>query len=63
MKIRHRVIKSIRDFFDKNDFVLIDSPIFTSNAVEGTTNLLKLNTLNGLHTLLKVGNYIKRLEQ
>tara|TARA_B100000212_G_C27382601_1_gene537774 strand:+ start:3109 stop:4404 length:1296 start_codon:yes stop_codon:yes gene_type:complete len=42
MKIRHRVIKSIRDFFDENDFVLIDSPIFTSNAVEGTTNLFEV---------------------
>ena len=39
MKIRHRVVKSIRDFFDENDFTLIDSPIFTNNAVEGTTNL------------------------
>jgi len=43
MKIRHRVVKSIRDFFDKNDFVLIDSPIFTSNAVEGTTNLFEVD--------------------
>ena len=43
MKIRHRVIKSIRDFFDNNDFILIDSPIFTSNAVEGTTNLFEVD--------------------
>ena len=43
MKVRHRVVKSIRDFFDKNDFVLIDSPIFTGNAVEGTTNLFEVD--------------------
>lgn len=43
MKIRHRVVKSIRDFFDNNDFVLIDSPIFTGNAVEGTTNLFEVD--------------------
>ena len=43
MKIRHRVVKSIRDFFDNNDFILIDSPIFTSNAVEGTTNLFEVD--------------------
>ena len=43
MKIRHRVIKSIRDFFDDNDFILIDSPIFTNNAVEGTTNLFEVD--------------------
>jgi len=43
MKIRHRIIKSIRDFFDDNEFVLIDSPVFTSNAVEGTTNLFEVD--------------------
>ena len=42
MRIRHRVIKSIRDFFDDNGFTLIDSPIFTSNAVEGTTTLFEV---------------------
>ncbi|GIS42866.1 MAG: hypothetical protein Ct9H90mP15_09060 [Candidatus Neomarinimicrobiota bacterium] len=29
MKIRQRIIKSIRDFFDERGFVLIDSPMFT----------------------------------
>ena len=43
MKIRHRIIRSIRDFFDDNEFVLIDSPVFTSNAVEGTTNLFEVD--------------------
>ena len=43
MKIRHRTIKSIRDFFDNNDFILIDSPVFTGNAVEGTTNLFEVD--------------------
>ena len=43
MKIRHKVVKSIRDFFDDNDFILIDSPIFTGNAVEGTTNLFEVD--------------------
>ena len=42
MKIRRRVVKSIRDFFDNNDFILVDSPIFTCNAVEGTTTLFEL---------------------
>tara|TARA_B100000927_G_scaffold146354_1_gene118130 strand:- start:895 stop:2184 length:1290 start_codon:yes stop_codon:yes gene_type:complete len=41
MKIRQRIIKSIRDFFDNKDFVLIDSPMFTGNAVEGTTTLFE----------------------
>ncbi len=43
MLIRHRIIKSIRDFFDNNGFVLIDSPIFTGNAVEGTTTLFEVD--------------------
>ncbi|MGB2867980.1 MAG: asparagine--tRNA ligase [Bacteroidota bacterium] len=39
MRIRHRIIKAIRDFFDGRGFTLIDSPILTPNAVEGTTTL------------------------
>ena len=39
LKIRHQIIKSIRDFFDSNDFTLVDSPIFTPNAAEGTSTL------------------------
>ncbi len=37
--IRHEIIKATRDFFDNNDFTLIDTPIFTPNACEGTTTL------------------------
>ncbi len=43
IRIRHQVVKAIRDFFDNNDFTLIDSPIFTSNAVEGTTTLFEVD--------------------
>ena len=43
MRIRHIVSKSIRDFFDSNGFTLIDSPIFTANAVEGTTSLFEVD--------------------
>jgi asparaginyl-tRNA synthetase len=43
MRIRHQVVKAIRDFFDLNDFILIDSPIFTGNAVEGTTTLFEVD--------------------
>jgi len=39
LKIRHEIVKSIRDFFDSNDFTLCDSPIFTPNAAEGTSTL------------------------
>tara|TARA_B100000929_G_scaffold221301_1_gene177729 strand:+ start:453 stop:1748 length:1296 start_codon:yes stop_codon:yes gene_type:complete len=43
MRVRHQVVKAIRDFFDKNGFTLIDSPIFTGNAVEGTTTLFEVD--------------------
>ena len=41
LKVRHQIIKSIRDFFDMNDFTLVDTPIFTPNAAEGTSTLFK----------------------
>ena len=40
LKVRHQIIKSIRDFFDSNDFTLVDTPIFTPSAAEGTSTLL-----------------------
>ena len=39
MKIRHLCVKAIRDYFDDRDFMLMDSPIFTPNACEGTSTL------------------------
>lgn len=41
LNIRHRIIKSVRDFFDFHGFTLVDAPIFTPNACEGTTNLFE----------------------
>ena len=41
LRIRHRIIKSVRDFFDNDGFTLVDAPIFTPNACEGTTNLFE----------------------
>jgi len=39
MQVRHRIIKSIRDFFDDRGFTLMDPPILTPNSVEGTSTL------------------------
>ena len=55
MKIRHIVIKSIRDYFDNNNFTLIDSPIFTSNAVEGTTTLFEVDYFDRFAYLTQSG--------
>jgi asparaginyl-tRNA synthetase len=41
MRVRHSIIKAVRDFFDLNDFTLVDAPIFTPNACEGTSTLFQ----------------------
>src|SRR5215813_4737376 len=42
LRIRHEIIRASRDFFDERGFVLVDAPIFTPNACEGTTNLFEV---------------------
>ena len=41
LRIRARVVKAIRDFFDQKGFTLFDPPIITPNAVEGTSTLFE----------------------
>ncbi len=41
LRIRHEIIQACRDFFDQNGFVLVDAPIFTPAACEGTTTLFE----------------------
>lgn len=41
MRIRNVIIFSIHKYFQDNGFVLMDSPIFTGNAVEGTSTLFE----------------------
>jgi asparaginyl-tRNA synthetase len=41
LKVRHTIIRAIRDFFDQRGFILIDAPIFTPNACEGTSTLFQ----------------------
>lgn len=41
LRIRATIIKAIRDYFDDNGFTLVDSPIFTANACEGTSTLFE----------------------
>ena len=41
MRVRHRIIKAIRDFYDGRGFVLMDSPILTPAACEGTSTLFE----------------------
>lgn len=39
LRIRHTLVRAIRDYFDHRGFVLVDSPILTPNACEGTSTL------------------------
>jgi asparaginyl-tRNA synthetase len=41
--VRHEIIKATRDFFDNRGFTLVDTPIFTPAACEGTTTLFEVN--------------------
>jgi len=43
IRVRHEVIRAIRDYFDNNGFVLVDTPIFTPAACEGTTTLFEVD--------------------
>ncbi|PYR95777.1 MAG: asparagine--tRNA ligase [Acidobacteria bacterium] len=42
LKIRHEIIKAVRDFFDNDGFTLCDTPILTPAACEGTTTLFEV---------------------
>jgi asparaginyl-tRNA synthetase len=41
MRIRAEIISAIRDFFDGRGFTLVDTPIFTPSACEGTSTLFE----------------------
>ena len=38
-RVRHTVVKAVRDYLDDQGFILADTPIFTPAACEGTTTL------------------------
>ena len=42
IRVRSRIEKAIRDFFDDRGFTLVDSPVFTPSACEGTTTLFEV---------------------
>jgi asparaginyl-tRNA synthetase len=41
LRVRHRILKSFRDYLDNDGFFCVDSPIFTPNACEGTSTLFE----------------------
>ena len=55
LRVRHEIVKSIRNFFDSNDFTLVDTPIFTPNAAEGTSTLFETNYFDTKAYLCQTG--------
>jgi len=55
LRIRHQIVKAIRDFFDMHDFTLIDTPIFTPNSAEGTSTLFETNYFENKAYLCQTG--------
>ncbi len=43
IRVRHEVIRAIRDYFDSHGFTLVDTPILTPAACEGTTTLFEVD--------------------
>jgi len=41
LRVRHQIISAIRQFFDSRGFTLLDAPIFTPAACEGTSTLFE----------------------
>lgn len=55
LRIRHEIIRASRNFFDDRGFVLVDSPIFTPNACEGTTTLFQTQYFDEMAYLTQSG--------
>ncbi len=47
LRVRATLVKAIRDYLDDNGFLLVDSPIFTPNACEGTSTLFETEWFDG----------------
>jgi len=41
-KVRHTIIKAVRDYFDSRGFTLFDAPVLTPAACEGTSTLFEV---------------------
>jgi asparaginyl-tRNA synthetase len=41
VRVRHEIISAVRTYFDDHGFTLVDAPIFTPNACEGTSTLFE----------------------
>ncbi len=64
LKIRHRIVKAIRDFFDDRGFTLMDPPIITPAACEGTSTLFETEYFDLVkHILLNRDSFMRKPAQ
>ncbi len=55
LRIRATVIRAIRDYFDSHGFLLLDTPILTPAACEGTTTLFETKYFDEMAYLTQSG--------
>ncbi|HLQ76343.1 MAG TPA: asparagine--tRNA ligase [Terriglobia bacterium] len=55
LKIRHEIVKAVRDYFDDNGFTLCDTPILTPAACEGTSTLFEVKYFDDTAFLTQSG--------
>jgi asparaginyl-tRNA synthetase len=55
LRIRHEIIGAIRTFLDQREFVLVDAPILTPSACEGTTTLFSTDYFDSTAYLSQSG--------
>jgi len=55
LRVRNEVLQACRDFYYSRDFVLIDSPILTPAACEGTSTLFETDYFDGKAYLSQSG--------
>jgi len=55
LRIRHTIIHAIRNFFDGRGFTLLDTPIFTPAACEGTSTLFETDYFDSKAYLTQSG--------
>jgi asparaginyl-tRNA synthetase len=55
LRIRHEIIRAIRDFLDGRGFLCLDAPILTPAACEGTTTLFEVQYFDDVAYLSQSG--------
>ncbi len=55
MRVRASVVRACREYFDSRGFTLLDAPVFTPAACEGTTSLFEVNYFDSRAYLTQSG--------